>query len=136
MNWYLKVVKDNYANFNGRARRKEYWMFTLFNMLILFGLIAVSVAISVTSDSPAFLSIYFIYVLATIIPGLAVTVRRLHDSGKSGAYFFVTFIPFIGSFWLLFLLATEGEQGSNAYGADPKNITSEEIDQIGQVQVD
>lgn len=105
-------------------------------MLILFGLIAISLAISISSDAPGFLSLHIIYALATIIPGLAVTVRRLHDSGKSGAYFFVTFIPFIGSFWLLFLLATEGEQGSNAYGADPKNITSEEIDQIGQVQVD
>ncbi|MCH4551409.1 DUF805 domain-containing protein [Aestuariibaculum lutulentum] len=136
MNWYLKVVKDNYANFDGRARRKEYWMFTLINSLILFGLIAISVAISVTSDALGFLSLYFIYILAMIIPSLAVSVRRLHDIGKSGWYYLVAFIPFIGTFWLLFLLITEGEKGSNAYGPDPKNITAEEIDQIGQIQVD
>lgn len=136
MNWYLKVVKDNYANFDGRARRKEYWMFTLINSLILFGLIAISVAITLTSDAFGFLSLYFIYILAMIIPSLAVSVRRLHDIGKSGWYYLVAFIPFIGTFWLLFLLITEGEKGSNAYGPDPKNITAEEIDQIGQVQVD
>ncbi|MCR8666505.1 DUF805 domain-containing protein [Aestuariibaculum sp. M13] len=136
MNWYLKVVKDNYANFDGRARRKEYWMFTLINSLILFGLIAISVAITLTSDAFGFLSLYFIYILAMIIPSLAVSVRRLHDIGKSGWYYLVAFIPFIGTFWLLFLLITEGEKGSNTYGPDPKNITAEEIDQIGQVQVD
>ncbi|MBD0824274.1 DUF805 domain-containing protein [Aestuariibaculum marinum] len=136
MNWYLKVVKDNYANFDGRARRKEYWMFNLIHMLILFGLIAISLAISISSDAPGFLSLYIIYALATFIPGLAVTVRRLHDLGKSGSYFFIYFIPLVGPFWLLFLLITEGERGSNNYGPDPKNENIEEIDQIGQVQVD
>ena len=112
--WYLKVVRDNYANFSGRARRSEYWYFVLCNLLITLLLFILMFASSI------FLYLLVIYGLATIIPGIAVVVRRLHDIGKSGAYYFVSFIPLIGGIWLLVLLCTEGENGPNQYGEDPK----------------
>ncbi|GAA4292866.1 DUF805 domain-containing protein [Aestuariibaculum suncheonense] len=129
MKWYLKVVKDNYANFNGRARRKEYWMFFLFNMLFTYGLSITLSIIAVASEMYSLASIYMLYSLAVLIPSIAVGVRRMHDVGKSGWYLLIPIYSFI-------LAVTEGERGPNAYGPDPKNENIEEIDQIGQVQVD
>ncbi len=134
MEWYLKVVRNNYANFQGRARRKEYWMFTLFNILIIIAIIIISGLIATALDSPGIISIYLIYALGVFIPGLAVAVRRLHDIGKSGWYYLVSLIPFIGGIWLLILLVTEGDRGSNEYGPDPKGVNDEEISEIGKPQ--
>ncbi len=114
MNWYLKVVRDNYANFKGRARRTEYWMFILFN--VIFEAIAFALDLLLGT----YVVIFVIYVLAMIIPSLAVTVRRLHDSGKSGAWFFISFVPIIGGIWLLILLLTDSTLGDNMYGSSPK----------------
>ncbi len=114
MSYYLNVWK-NYVNFNGRARRKEYWMFVLFNLIIACLLLVVSALIG-------FPLLYAIYVLAVICPSLAVCVRRLHDIGKSGAWFFVTFVPVIGAIWLLVLLCKDSEPGENLYGSNPKNL--------------
>ena len=108
MNWYLKVLK-NYAQFNGRARRAEYWYFTLFQILI-FG--ALLVLFTVT-ESMAFYGLYMLYALATLLPGLAVTIRRMHDVDKSGWY---CLIPI----YSLILALTEGTKGPNKYGPDPK----------------
>ena len=108
MEWYLKVLK-NYANFNGRARRKEYWMFVLFNIIF----VCVSAVIH-----PA---LYLIYFLVIFIPSLAVTVRRLHDIGKSGWFYFISLIPLVGPIWLLVLLCTEGNADENKYGPSPKS---------------
>lgn len=114
MEWYLKVVKENYANFKGRARRKEYWMFFLLNMLIVF---VVGIIDYVLGTLPL---IYGIYLLAVIIPSLAVLVRRLHDIGKSGWWFFIGLVPLIGAIWLFVLLGTDGNPGENSYGPSPK----------------
>jgi uncharacterized membrane protein YhaH (DUF805 family) len=114
MEWYLKVVKENYANFKGRARRKEYWMFVLFNMLFAVATTAIDFVLG------TFPLIYVIYVLAIIIPSLAVFVRRMHDVGKSGWWFLIGFIPIIGAIWLLVLLCTDGNPGENSYGPSPK----------------
>ncbi len=111
MEWYLKVVRDNYANFKGRARRQEYWMFTLFNFLIILGISIVLGLIGYLVDAPGIISLYFIYVLAVLVPTLAVIVRRLHDIGKSGWFYFIAFIPLIGTIWLLVLFCTEGDTG-------------------------
>jgi uncharacterized membrane protein YhaH (DUF805 family) len=121
MEWYLKVLKQ-YADFSGRARRKEYWMFYLIHVLILLGFVGLFTAFLGNGDGPvsAFMILYGIYVLGTFIPTLAVTVRRLHDTGKSGAMILVTLIPFIGGIWLFILMVTEGEYGENGYGPDPK----------------
>jgi uncharacterized membrane protein YhaH (DUF805 family) len=126
MEWFLKVVRDNYANFKGRARRKEYWMFVLF--CFLFAIVAVildnilGTTIEIGYQSLPYGWIYSIYGLALIIPSLAVLVRRLHDVGKSGGWFFIVLIPLIGSIWLLVLLCTEGNSGENVYGPSPKAV--------------
>ena len=133
MNWYLKVLKQ-YADFNGRARRKEYWMFTLFN--IIFGGIAIwrdnflGIAFKgigyIIDQGNVDLSpgpLYGIYALILFIPGLAVVIRRLHDIGKSGWMILVTLIPFIGAIWILVLMLTDSKPGKNQYGENPKEVT-------------
>ncbi|WJS95604.1 DUF805 domain-containing protein [Flavobacterium johnsoniae] len=116
---YKKVVLNNYANFKGRARRKEYWMFFLVNVIIsvvlnnVLGLISPSLAI-----------IGSIYSLAVLVPSIAVGVRRLHDIGKEWWFLLIPIYNIV-------LLATEGEKGSNQYGADPKN-EFEEMSEIGK----
>lgn len=129
MEWYLKVVRDNYANFSGRARRSEYWYFILFNTIILLVLYVLSMLIGTIG-----FVLYGVYALATFLPGLAVAVRRLHDINKSGWYYFVALIPIIGGIWLLVLLATEGDRGSNQYGPDPKN-PHDDINEIGAKEI-
>ncbi len=114
MNWYLEVLKK-YATFSGRARRKEYWMFTLVHVLIALVLMASSGLIG-----PVGALLYMLYVLGTIVPSIALTVRRLQDQDKEWPWIFVSLIPFIGSIWLLILLVTEGTKGENRFGADPK----------------
>ena len=136
MEWYLKVLKQ-YADFSGRARRTEFWMFYLFNMLIMLGLWMVcAISFAITQSWVAFAIfgiLFFLYYLATLIPMLAVTVRRLHDTGNSGFMYFVSFIPFVGGIWLIILLCTDGMQGYNNYGSDPKSDTFEEmIDSLPQ----
>jgi uncharacterized membrane protein YhaH (DUF805 family) len=94
MNWYLEVLKK-YAVFNGRARRKEYWMFFLFNTII----IVVVGFVEGLVGSPDV--IVLLYSLATLIPGIAVSVRRLHDIGRSGWWLLIAFVPLIGAIVLL-----------------------------------
>lgn len=123
MEWYLKVVRDNYANFEGRARRKEYWMFTLVNICIVFALyIPFIIGAVAENETIMFIGIglLILYVLATFLPSLGVVVRRLHDQDKSGWFYLVAFIPFIGGIWMLILMVTEGTSGPNQYGEDPK----------------
>ena len=114
MEWYLKVLKQ-YADFSGRARRKEYWMFTLFN--IIFTIVAS--IIDGVLGMPIF---YLVYALAMLIPGLAVAVRRLHDVGKSGWMLLIGLIPLIGGIWLLVLMVTDSQAGANKWGENPKEI--------------
>ncbi|WP_030770749.1 MULTISPECIES: DUF805 domain-containing protein [unclassified Streptomyces] len=113
MNHYTDVLKK-YAVFSGRARRQEYWMFFLFNAAAAIVLMILD---GVLGTYPLLVGLY---VLATFLPSLAVTVRRLHDLGKSGAWYFIAFVPFIGGIWLLVLTATAGQPQPNQYGADPK----------------
>ena len=123
MEWYLKVVRDNYANFEGRARRQEYWMFVLFNFiftLLLYIPFIIGTAIESETIMYIGLGLVIIYALAVFVPSLAVVVRRLHDQDKSGWYYFIGLIPFIGGIWLLILMITEGTSGPNQYGEDPK----------------
>lgn len=133
MEWYLKVVRDNYANFEGRARRQEYWMFVLFNLIFIIAIALVSGVLAGLLDAPGFMFLYIIYVLAVFIPSLAVAVRRLHDVGKSGWFYLISLIPLIGGIWLFVLFVTEGDKGANQYGPDPKAPNAEEINEIGQV---
>ena len=131
MNWYLKVLKQ-YADFSGRARRKEFWMFSLFNMIFSYALVFIFAGIGAATGILELTFLSYIYSLAVIIPGLAVTVRRLHDTGKSGFYIFVSLIPLAGIIWLLVLLCMEGENKPNQWGENPKGIGNDSsINQIG-----
>lgn len=120
MNYYLHVLK-NYFQFNGRARRKEYWMFVLFN--VIFGMLAVFIDNIMGTDMEdlGYGLVYILYVLAVLIPGMAVAVRRLHDVGKTGWFILIAFIPLVGGIWLIVLFCTNSEPGVNKYGENPKN---------------
>jgi uncharacterized membrane protein YhaH (DUF805 family) len=119
MNWYIDVLKK-YAVFNGRARRKEYWMFALFNIVIsiVLGLIDVTLGLMVADGSIGLLGL--IYGLAVLLPGIGVAIRRLHDTNRSGWWLLIAFIPLIGVIVLLVFMVLPGTAGSNDHGPDPK----------------
>ena len=121
MNWYLEVLQK-YAVFSGRARRKEYWFFFLFNILISIGFIVLEAVTGIASKmlSVGVSLLSLLYCLAVLIPGLAVTVRRLHDTGRSGWWILISFIPLIGTIILIVFLATDSNPGANKYGPNPK----------------
>ncbi len=131
--WYKKVVFENYANFNGRARRSEYWFYTLANLIIAIALMIIDNVAGLAFENIGYGPLYMLYSLAVLIPGLAVTVRRLHDVNKSGWFLLIAIVPLIGAIWLLVLFLTEGTKGSNNYGEDPKS-TLDSINEIGQVE--
>ena len=113
MEWYFIVLK-NYAEFSGRARRKEYWFFVLFSVIISFVLGFI--------DGFAGLGgiLGGIYALAVLIPSIAVGVRRLHDTGRTGWWLLVGLIPLIGFIILIVFMVGDSEPGSNQYGPNPK----------------
>jgi uncharacterized membrane protein YhaH (DUF805 family) len=112
MNYYLKVLQ-NYANFNGRARRAEYWYFFLFNMIA-------SIIVGFIGGLMDFEALGNIYSLAVLLPSIAVGVRRMHDVGKSGWYLLIPIYSFI-------LAVTAGDVGENEYGQDPKEQSNSEL---------
>ena len=115
--YFKKVVFQNYTNFNGRARRKEFWMFVIANAIVATILSMIGGAISSTFGSV----ISGIWSLALVVPNLALSVRRLHDIGKSGKSLLIVLIPIVGVIILLVWAAKEGDTGENEYGADPKS---------------
>lgn len=121
MHWYIDVL-SKYAVFEGRARRKEYWMYTLFNVLVLIGCLFVDNVSGLTKATNGLSPLYTLYALGTILPGLGVGIRRLHDTGRSGWLLLVGFIPCIGGILLLIWTIEEGTNGRNEYGPDPKGI--------------
>ena len=118
MNWYLQVLKK-YAVFSGRARRKEYWMFALFNFIFFIVTIILDNILGTAIEDVGYGLFYFLYAFAVLIPGLAVSVRRLHDVGKSGWMILILLIPIIGVIWLLVLMAVNSKPGENQYGPNP-----------------
>nr|WP_299384903.1 DUF805 domain-containing protein [Allomuricauda sp.] len=119
MNWYLKVLSQ-YADFKGRARRKEFWMFELFNTIFMVAFITLDIALELVDTGIGIL--YPIYLFGTIVPALAVTVRRLHDIGKTWTWIFIGLVPVIGGIWLLILLTKDSEKAENSFGANPKLV--------------
>ncbi len=168
INWYKKVVFENYANFNGRARRSEYWYYTLASVIISIVLTILDSVLGLkigSSDSGILSSIYS---LAVIVPGLAVATRRIHDIGKSGWIIVIVYaimivaavVLVVGSLgaiagqasfglamilpilvilalaiYMLVLFCTNGDNGQNEYGPDPKAEGGQEINEIGVEQV-
>ncbi len=123
MRQYLSAIK-NYVNFSGRSSRKEYWFFILFNMLFTYAAVFLDAFfktnIVIDNVRSTYGYIYLLYCLFVMIPSIALLVRRLHDQEKSGAWFFITFIPLVGPIWMLILLCTAGTDGPNQYGSDPR----------------
>ena len=113
MNWYLDVLKK-YAVFDGRARRKEFWMFVLLNAIIEVALTIVEKVIG----GPGILS--SLYGLAVLLPFIAVGARRLHDTGRSGWWQLIGFVPLVGLIVLLVFFAQDSQPGTNQYGPNPK----------------
>ena len=105
MLYYFKAFQ-NFLNFNGRARRKEYWYFTLFHVIF-------AVIIAILSEAVQVPLLYSLYFLVALIPALALAIRRMHDVGKSGWFVLVPI-------YNLILACTDGEKGDNQYGMDPK----------------
>jgi len=131
IDWWKKVVLKNYANFKGRARRAEYWYFALGNFLMSIPFYIIGIVGLTSHNSLLTILGFLVYgciFLATIVPGLAVTARRLHDINKSGWFYFIGLIPFIGGIILLVWFFTDGNRFANNYGADPKNINEPEFD--------
>ena len=120
MEWYIAALKK-YADFRGRAQRKEYWMFVAINFLFSMVLILIDNAAGLQLEN-GYGSLFLIYSLAMLLPQLSVSVRRLHDVGKSGWMLLIIFVPFIGTLWLLSLLISEGSAGNNTYGSNPKGM--------------
>ncbi len=113
----------NYAEFSGRARRKEFWMFVLFNVLISIIAMILDSLLGTTNPTLVAAGGYLELIVSVIhfVPSLAVTVRRLHDINKSGWFMCVIFIPLAGFIWLLVMECTNGTKGDNEYGPDPKS---------------
>lgn len=133
IDWWKKVFLENYANFDGRARRAEYWYFTLGNIIIVVPLYVLMI-ISAVAESKILMILstilLIVFAIAIIIPSIAVTVRRLHDTNKSGWYYLLTLIPVLSLVVLIFTII-EGDKGENDYGKDPKDFSDNEIDQLG-----
>jgi len=121
MDWYLKAMKL-YATFEGRAQRSEYWFFTLFFMIGYIAFIIIDVLIGTIDTESGLGLLSGIFLFAHIVPSIAVTVRRLHDIGKSGWWFLLFIIPIIALIAIVFMLMDSKED--NKYGPNPKNITA------------
>jgi uncharacterized membrane protein YhaH (DUF805 family) len=116
MNWYLEVLKK-YAVFRGRARRREYWYFVLFNLIISIILIIIDYMINSSI-------LVTLYSLGVLIPSIAVTVRRLHDTDRRGWWIFISLIPIIGAIVLLIFMVLDSQKGENRFGPNPKGVAA------------
>jgi uncharacterized membrane protein YhaH (DUF805 family) len=123
LSWYLEALKK-YAVFSGRSRRKEYWYFVLFNIIVAIVLAGIDALLGTRSSYAGAGLLSGIYGLAILIPSLAVTVRRLHDIDRSGWWIFINLIPLIGAIVLLVFAVSEGTLGNNRYGPNPKEATA------------
>lgn len=123
MNWYLEVLKK-YAVFNGRARREEYWYFLLFNIIISIVLKGIDNVIGGSSAEAGIGLLGGIYSLVVLIPSIAVSVRRLHDTDRSGWWLLIALIPLIGAIVLLVFMVQDSKPGENQYGPNPKEATA------------
>jgi uncharacterized membrane protein YhaH (DUF805 family) len=122
MNWYLEALKK-YATFEGRARRKEYWFFQLFNVLAVLVLALVDGATGTFSAEAGLGLLSGLYVLVILVPSIAVTVRRLHDTDRSGWWFLIGFVPLIGGLVLLVFALLDSTPGANRFGPNPKGVS-------------
>jgi uncharacterized membrane protein YhaH (DUF805 family) len=131
---YMIMPLKRYADFSGRSRRKEYWMFVLFQILLLVPMMLLFIAFGGPGEDPSdpfgsivLLGLLLVYALVFLIPGIAVQVRRFHDQDKSGWFILLGFIPYVGSLILFVFMCLEGTRGPNRFGPDPKDPYSEDV---------
>jgi len=123
MNWYFQVLKK-YVVFDGRARRREYWYFVLFNIIIAFVLGIIDGFVGFATDGGLGV-LSGIYTLAILLPGIGVSIRRLHDTGRSGWWLFINLVPLIGGLIVLLFMVGDSQKGTNQYGPSPKLVEIE-----------
>src|SRR3712207_4024073 len=126
MGWYLEAFKK-YAVFGGRSRRMEYWSFVLFNFVVFVVLAGIDALLGTFSSAAGVGLLSGIYVLATLVPILALTVRRLHDFDRSGWWVLVYLIPLIGPIVLFVFALLDGTPGDNRYGPNPKRVAARAV---------
>jgi uncharacterized membrane protein YhaH (DUF805 family) len=121
MDWYVKVLKK-FAEFSGRAQRAEYWFFVLFNSIIALALMGGAMAAGGQESSMGgiLMMVYNIYNLAVLVPSLAVSVRRLHDTNRSGWWLLIALIPCVGAIILIVFFVQDSDPGPNRFGPNPK----------------
>jgi uncharacterized membrane protein YhaH (DUF805 family) len=119
----VKMALARYASFGGRARRSEYWYFTLFHLLAILLANVVSYLAMLAIPALGFI-LYSIVIFGTLLPHLAVSVRRLHDVNRTGWWYLFGFVPLLGAIVLLVWFCTDGTRGPNRFGADPKATVS------------
>jgi uncharacterized membrane protein YhaH (DUF805 family) len=122
MNWYKQALLHNYANFSGRARRKEYWYFALGNLLAIVLLTVVDLSVGTYNEELEIGVFSGLYLLAVLIPSIAVGVRRLHDTGRSGWWLLLSAVPVVGALVILYFTVLDSEPGANEYGPNPKGL--------------
>lgn len=123
MSWFVAALKK-YAVFGGRSRRKEYWFFALFSVIISVVLSIIDSAIGTLDSSTGLGLLSGIFSLAILIPSIAVSVRRLHDIDRTGWWFLISFVPLVGTIVLLVFAARDSTPGSNRYGPNPKTAVA------------
>jgi uncharacterized membrane protein YhaH (DUF805 family) len=129
MHWLIDPIRFHYADFNGRASRREYWMFLLMYMVVFVPVIVLIGFMSAVMSANAGegfaligIALVFVLLMSVIVPSIAIQVRRLHDIGKSGWWYLLSFVPYIGGIILLILSAQPSQVGTNAYGPNPYGI--------------
>ncbi|MGW6275876.1 DUF805 domain-containing protein [Kribbella sp. NPDC055071] len=127
MQWFIDVITKRYAQFDGRARRKEFWMYVLFWFIgsVIFGILDQILGLDFKSGSGSNALraggwLEYIYYLVLLVPTIAVSVRRMHDKDRSGWWVLIWLIPCIGWIWFIVWQAQEGTPGDNRFGPDPK----------------
>lgn len=132
MRWYLEVLKK-YAVFSGRARRKEYWLFALFNLIIAVVLAIIDGAAGLTVSESGFGLLSGFYTLAVLIPSIAVSVRRLHDTDHSGWWLLIALVPLLGAIVLLIFMVLDEQPGHNRFGPNPKELVASSVAVVATV---
>jgi uncharacterized membrane protein YhaH (DUF805 family) len=120
MHWMLLPLK-RYADFSGRSRRLEYWMFQLFYFIVITALVALAFLLGDGPNDPSIVPLLLLglFILGTIVPAIAVQVRRFHDQDRSGLFVLLNFIPYAGGLIVFIFMVLPGTRGSNRFGPDP-----------------
>lgn len=121
MNWYLEVLKK-YAVFDGRARRTELWMFFLFHLIAMVALTFVDRMLGLGNPDAGYGLLSGLYQLAVLLPAIGVSIRRLHDTGRSGWWLLIGLVPCLGALVLIFFYIQDSVPGPNEYGPNPKGV--------------